>query len=143
MTPAAALQNVGTATLDAAAQTLFWAVAQSDSAAVAKMLTFDESTRAKADALFASLDETARKSAGRPEELAALYVVAIYQRFTGMQLLNQQMAGTTGVWTARVQMPRGDTVDLGFKTSLPADGWRELVPAQLVNFIAKDLHEGK
>jgi len=143
MTPAAALQNVGTATLDAAAQTFFWAVAQSDSAAVAKMLAFDEPARAKADALFASLDETARKFAGSPEELAAFYLVAMYQRFTGMQLLNQQMAGTTGGWTARAQMPSGGTRDLGFKTRLSPDGWRELVPAGLVDLIARDLHEGK
>jgi hypothetical protein len=143
MTPAAVLQNVGTATLDAAAQTFFWAVAQSDSVAVANMLTFDESTRAKADALFASLDETARKSAGSPEELAAFYLVAMYQRFTGVQFFNQQMDGLSGGWTARAQMPSGGTRDLGFKTRLSADGWRELVPAQLVDLIARDLGKSK
>ena len=143
MTPAAALQNVGTATLDAAAQTIFWALAQSDSAAVAKMLAFDEPTRAKADALFSSLDETARKSAGSPEELAAFYFVALYQRFTGMQFLNQQMDGPSGGWTARVQMPSGNTVDFDFKTSLSADGWRELVPAGFVEMIANDLGKSK
>jgi hypothetical protein len=107
------------------------------------MLAFDEPARAKADALFASLDETARKFAGSPEELAAFYLVAQFQRFAGMQFLNQQMDGPSGGWTARAQMRNGGTRDLGFKTRLSADGWRELVPAQLVDLIARDLGKSK
>ena len=64
-------KNSGHATPEAAMETLVWASLSGDLDTLAKSYAFSEATKAKADAFFASLDETVRARYGTPERLFA------------------------------------------------------------------------
>ena len=65
-------RNVGGGTPSAALQTLIWAAMKGDDQLLASMLTFDESARAKAQALLAGLPDAVRQNYSSPEQLASV-----------------------------------------------------------------------
>ena len=135
MIPMDDLTNAGTATPAAAARTFFWAIAQVDPDALASQLVFGEAARAKADALFASLDAATRERIGTPEKLLAVFFTSLYGRVTGLQLADQgNQAPDAPGWNVKVQTASGKLSEVTFPVRRLGDSWREEVPEGMVNY---------
>jgi type II secretory pathway pseudopilin PulG len=134
MMPLENLANAGTGTPLAAVQTFFWAVGQVDPDAMAKQLVFSEASRTKAEKLLAALDDDTRAKINTPEKLMALYLVGLLGRVSGMQVSNQEDQGADrAVWNMKLQMASGRLKDFSFPVQRVADGWREEIPAGMVD----------
>ena len=70
--PAAEWKNAGTATPDAALESVLWSAAGGDVEALAGLLRFDAEARAKAEGMFARLPPNLQNELGTPERLVAL-----------------------------------------------------------------------
>ena len=144
MVPLENLVDAGAGIPAAAAQTFFWAVAQVDPDTMAKQLVLGDAARAKAEALLAALDPTTREKMGTPEELMAVYLLGLLGRVSGVQVLGQKEFGADrAVWNAKLQMASGRLNDFGFALRRTADGWREEIPAGMVdhwsNYLLPDI----
>jgi type II secretory pathway pseudopilin PulG len=134
MMPLENLANAGTGTPLAAAQTFFWAVAQVDPDVMVNQLVFSEASRAKAEKLLAALDDDTRAKMDTPEKLMALYLVGLLGRVSGVQVLGQEDQGADrAVWNVKLQMASGRLKDFSFPVQRSADGWREEIPAGMID----------
>jgi hypothetical protein len=134
MVPIENLVDAGAGTPTAAAQTFFWAIAQADPDAMVNQLVFSEASRAKAEKLLAALDDDTRAKINTPEKLMALYLVGLLGRVSGMQVSDQEDQGTDrAVWNVKLQMASGRLKDYSFPVQRSADGWREEIPAGMVD----------
>lgn len=142
MTPVESLANAGTATPDAAARSFFWAVAQIDPDAMAKQLVFSADSRAKADTLFASLDEATRKVLGTPERMMATFFVEMYGRTTGLQVLGCDLnpSSDTAWWKAKIQTATGRLHDVDFPVQRSIDGWHVVILPYWIDGWSQYLH---
>jgi hypothetical protein len=134
MMPLGNLANAGTGTPGAAAQTFFWAVAQADLDAMASQLVFSEASRAKAEKLWAALDDETRRKMVNPEKMMAYYFVGLLGRVAGVQVLSQEFQGADrAAWNVKLQTVSGRLNDFDLPVQRSAEGWREEVPERMVD----------
>jgi hypothetical protein len=131
--PPSAWNNAGIATPASTFETWNWAKKSGDAKTLANTLAFDMESKAKADALFASLSESRRAQFGSPEEMFAtmsLHTTTV----AGMRVLSQESLGSDEA-VLRTQWQYDDgrirTNDLRFHRY--DDGWRQVIPGGIVD----------
>jgi hypothetical protein len=137
--PVAQWKNAGKATPEAATETALWAAVGGDVDTLANSFAFTPSSRAKADAWFASLSDTVRQQYGSPEKVIALMVARDAASLSGMQVLGKKDVSTDDVGLRIRFEAEGRTKDDTFLMRRSGDGWRMLLPDQAVESFAKKL----
>jgi hypothetical protein len=137
--PAADWKNCGRLTPESALETMLWASAGGDLAALKETLQFDKTSRAKIVALLASLPDSARQQYASPEDLLAL-VVAGNVPLESAQLVARQQTGDDNVIEyVRLKNPAGVTRQVHLTLRRSSDGWKLQVPAATVDDLAQSL----
>lgn len=122
-------RNQGQATPVATLQTFAWACDEGDVAALAKLITFDGDSRARAAAYLAQLPESQRAKWASPEELAATVCIAGYLRwpYPAADIIDLATLETISADRVRLRLP-GTTLD-GGNYQKTADGWKFVIPS--------------
>lgn len=140
--PAADWKNVGNATPQAALQTLLWAGAGGNVAALASSLRLETpQARAAAEALLAALPATERDKYGSPEQLMAELTVPDIP-IASVKIRSWDKVSADGD-QVMVQLELFKTADPKLATLRFArenDQWRLIVPQEVVNHYANRLH---
>lgn len=135
--PAAQLKNVGKATPEAATESALAAAIAGDVDVVANSLAFTESSRAKADAWFATLSERVRQEYGSAEKVFALMMARDAAGLTGMQVLGTKEVSANNVGVRLRFASEQGTKDDTLLLQRSGDGWRLLLPDQAVENMAR------
>jgi len=135
--------NAGLATPASAFETWNWAKANGDTKLLAQTIVLDPPARTQAEALLASLPDSARAAYASPEELMAS-LEARTTPITGMRAMSQDPQGD-GNMVLRTQWQYDDgrirENDIPFQRQ--GDGsWRAVMPAGLVNKLGGMLADG-
>lgn len=137
--PAADWKNRGRRTPESALETMLWASAGGDLAALKETLQLDAASRTKIAALLADLPESVRQQYASPEDLLAL-VVAGNVPLESAQLVARQQTGDDDVIEyVRLKNPAGETRQIHLTLHRSPDGWKLQVPAATVNALALGL----
>lgn len=138
------MKNAGRATPEATAETLFWSAAGGEVDTLASTFMFAEPARAKAEAWFATLSEATRQQYGSPEKLIALMVARDAASLSGMQVIAQVPVNDTDVgMRLRMGTDDGKVKDEKFLLHRSADGWRVVLPENVIEKYARQLSGGK
>jgi len=142
--PVAEWKNGGRATAEAAIETVLWAATGGDVDVLSQGLAFTPTARAKADEWFAQLSDATKAQYGSPEKLIALMIAKDAAAVSGMQILGQKEVTPDDVgMRVRIGAENGKTKDDTFFFHRAPDGWRLLLPDQVVEKFAKQLAGGK
>lgn len=140
LTPAAQLKNNGWTTPVGAAETVIWSAVAGDVDVLAQGIGLTSTAKAKADAWFAQLSDTAKAQYGSPEKVLALMIARDAGSVSGMQVLGQTELAPDQVGVRlRVGSEEGKTKDDTFLFRQTGNGWRLVVPDQVVERYAKQL----
>lgn len=144
LTPVSSLKNVGKNSPEQTMETLLWSATGGEVDALAGMLTFTDTARARADAWFASLSESTRQQYGTPENLIALMIAKDAASVTGTQVLGRKDLTSDEVGLrVRFGSDAGKTKDESFLLRRGTDGWRMVLPDQAVDKFVKQIGGGK
>ncbi|HEX3728647.1 MAG TPA: hypothetical protein VHV47_02500 [Opitutaceae bacterium] len=130
----------GRATPADAFESVLWASTHQDVDALAGILSFDPKARKKVDGFFAALPEDTRQKFGSPERIVATMLAAnMPSNLSAMDAL-----GTTGnddraTLLMRVERNDGTQKDNFFKFEHVPDGWKLIVPPQVLQGYASQL----
>ena len=124
--PTAECRNRGLGTARNAFETYLWALDHGDVAALAGVLSLDDSARGKVEALFASLPEASRMKYGSGEQMfATVFAYAHPLSFDGLQIVGETMdQPQADVLATQWQFPRGQIRDHRVSLTLTAEGWK-------------------
>lgn len=131
-TPAAAWQNRGRATPVAVLETMLWASAGGDLAALKDVLAFDDASQALATKAFANLPESDRQQLATPADLLALIVAGNVPLDSALIVARQQLGDTEVLEYMRLKDRSGVTRQVCLTARRLPDGWRLQVPAETV-----------
>jgi hypothetical protein len=133
--PASEWKNTGILTARDAVQSYIWAIDHGDTAALAGVLSFSDSSRAQIDAVFDSLTESDKAKFGSAEQMFALiysYSNPIY--FAAIQITGETPGeSNTDNVTTKWQYPTGQIREHTFPLTLSSNGWRRVVSDDEVN----------
>jgi len=132
-------QNAGQATPSAAFQTMVWAAMKGDEVALRNLCYLDEATRQKAQALLASLPESAREKYPTPESLVALAVAGEMMRGSVLQITGYTPMDSSSVLLAVSSGPEGKEARLAMRQN--GDRWQFVVPEKAVDAIRRKMAE--
>lgn len=128
------MQNVGTATPTATAQTIAWGLQHADTKTVAGLLAFDPTERQKLEAFIATLPEKSRAEYGTPEQVVALLMAGSPRPIAGVQLLSRtQPDPDTEVQIVQWQYQSGEVTQNEIKFHRDENGWKQIVSPALVD----------
>lgn len=135
LTPVTSLGNAGRATPRATFATQLWAARGGDVELEATTLTFDEATRAKLEALRATLSPELRAQYPTPEQLMAFVLSGSPHPVGGMQVTGETPQDADNI-TLHTEWQHVDD-DIVHKSDVQfrrdGDSWKWVVPASLVN----------
>jgi hypothetical protein len=127
-------RNAGRDTPEATFRTGVWAIMQGDTDALAQLIAFNEAGRAKLMAMFDRLPEATRAEYGTAENVfATLLAVRLPQDLVSATPITTTMKGPDET-TLRMHLERAEAAakDTNFHFSRSSDGWRIVVPLQVV-----------
>lgn len=134
---AAQWRNVGHATPAAAVETLLWAAAGGDVERLAETLVQAPETRARAEALFASLPPDLRREHATPERLMALMTASVIP--LGSAQVVAEVPNPQGtVLVTSLESPSGQSRMVALSLRTDGQAWRvELPPAAVERYAAQ------
>ncbi|MDB6095189.1 MAG: hypothetical protein JWM32_2751 [Verrucomicrobia bacterium] len=132
-------ENRGRATPDAAVETMLWAAAGGDVAALKNTLEFDQASRAQAAAIMAKLPETSRRSAGTPEDLLAFAIAGNVPLESVQPVAQQQSSEDEVVQYMRFRNANGQTRQVYLTLHRAPDGWKLRVPPAVAADVTKGM----
>ena len=129
------LGDTGRATPRAAWSTQLWAARSGDLALEAAAITVTPESRAKLEALRASLPEDMRTQYDSPEKLLAFALLANPHPVGGMSVLAENQTGPDDVTLQTEWQHADDTIVHHSEVQLhhEADGWKTVMPASIVD----------
>ncbi len=137
--PAAAWKNCGRKNPEAALETMLWASAGGDLAALKETVVFDDASRAKIAALLAGLPEPSRQQYATPEDLLALEVAGNVPLESAQFVARQQIGDDEATEYVRLKDAGGVTRQVHLTLLRGPDGWKLHVPTATVDEIAQSL----
>ena len=137
--PAADWKNCGRRTPESALETMLWAAAGGDLAALKETLQFDEASRAKIAAHLAGLPDSVRQQYASPEDLLALVVAGNVPLESAQLVARQQNGDDDVIEYVRLKDPAGITRQVHLTLRRSPDGWKLQVPAATVDALALGL----
>ena len=135
--PATEWKNCGRTTPESALETMLWATAGGDLAALKGTLEFDEASRAKGAAILAGLPESSRRQYATPEDLLALELAGNIPLESAQFVARQRISDDEVTAYVRLKDPAGVTRQVHLTLRRSPDGWKLHVPATAVNEIAQ------
>ena len=143
MVPVRAFKNAGMATPETAFESLVWAVTQGDTSTIAKVISFDQKGRGRAEALFARLPRGEQAHYATPEGFFATLVAArVPSDLSAIGSMGQYESGPESVAIRTRLGYAGERVkDKTYIFKRGPSGWRLLVPASVVEHYERSLSE--
>jgi hypothetical protein len=126
--PATDWKNVGTATPNEALQTLFWAASNQDTNVFIKALVWDETAKAKLEALFAAAPEDIRSKFGSVDGM--IFEMAMGGRdtpMTGFGIVSVKVEGDEATLIEEHQYQDGSVRQNPITLHREDDGWHILL----------------
>ncbi|HVS51808.1 MAG TPA: sigma-70 family RNA polymerase sigma factor [Opitutaceae bacterium] len=134
MTSIELMQDVGSATPSATAQSIAWGLQHAEFKRVAELLAFAPADREKLAAFIASLPDDTRAKYGTPEQIVALAMAGSPRPIAAVQLLKRdQPDPNTEVQTVQWQYQDGAVQQNELKFSRDGDGWKQVVSSATVD----------
>jgi hypothetical protein len=144
ITPVGAFKNAGKGTPAQAVETVLWAATGGDVEALAAGVLIEPKAKQKADAWFASLPDATRAQYGSPEKVIALMIAKDAAALNGMQVLGtQEIKPDLTAVRVRMQADNGQTKDDTLAFARTPDGWRMVLPQNVVEKFAARVSGGK
>ena len=130
--------NAGTATPEATWQTFRWAVKNNDTATLAQTVAWGPGLEAKAQALFDSAPPAAQQQFSTVD--GAFYSFMNSMRAESFGVVSQNVVGDDGTLIVQEQGTDGRILQNLIQMHLFSDGWRTLVPSQMMGPLANYLN---
>jgi RNA polymerase sigma factor (sigma-70 family) len=130
LVPADQWTNAGTATPEAAWQTFRWAVQNDNIDALAQTMAYGPGVKADAQALFDAASPAAQQQFGSLD--GAFYGLMHSMGATSSGVVSQDVEGEDGSLIVQEQNEGGQVQQLLLQMHLFSDGWRVLIPSQMV-----------
>lgn len=132
-------QNVGQSTPSAAFQTFVWATLKGEDEKLAKMITFTEAERKKAESVVAALPEEARQKYPTPEKLAVLFLAVKLTEIPSAEVADVSFQDSQHA-TVDVRGISEKTEKI--QTQLGAQGWQIVVSAGIAERVGRLVSDG-
>lgn len=144
ITPVGAMKNAGFGSPAQAVETVLWAATGGEVDALAAGLFIEPKAKQKAADWFATLPEATRAQYGSAEKVIALMIAKDAAALQGMQVLGQQeVAPNLMAVRVRMQADTGGTKDETLAFAKAPDGWKMVLPENVVQKFAARVSGGK
>ncbi|MBI5766341.1 MAG: hypothetical protein HZA93_00990 [Verrucomicrobia bacterium] len=144
ITPVGSMKNAGFGSPAQAVETVLWAATGGEVDALANGLFIEPKAKQKAADWFASLPEATRAQYGSPEKVIALMIAKDAAALQGMQVLGQQeVAPNLMAVRVRMQADTGGTKDETLAFARAPEGWKMVLPENVVQKFAARVSGGK
>jgi hypothetical protein len=130
-------QDFGQATPTAAFQTLVWAAAKNNEAALAKLIHFSEPAQAKAEAMIAAMSPDAR-SQWTPDKLATLFFGSVITDVSGVSITSEVTPDAQHA-TVAFRVPEVDEAKTRADFQLGPQGWQVIITDQQMDALQRRL----